>query len=79
MADHSTGGGEGEVIDRPEDRGGPMEAQPRDQTVMEETTGASAAATGHGDCDHGREQEVGDGGNERTLEGEQRATEMNGA
>lgn len=56
-----------------------MEAQPGDQTVMEETTGASAAATGHGDCDHGREQEVGDGGNERAVEGEQRATEMNGA
>ncbi|KAI8529791.1 hypothetical protein RHMOL_Rhmol11G0001000 [Rhododendron molle] len=41
MADHGDGGGGEEVVDRPEDRGGPMESQFGDQMATEEVTGGS--------------------------------------
>ncbi|KAI8572798.1 hypothetical protein RHMOL_Rhmol01G0228500 [Rhododendron molle] len=68
MADHGTGGGEGEVIDRSEDRGGPMEVKRVDQTTTEETGIQGAVATDGGDGEQGRpQQEVGGGDEHRAT------------
>lgn len=48
MADASNGGGGGNVVDHPEDEGGPMEVEIENQPTTEETTGVGAAVTGDG-------------------------------
>ncbi|KAI8535783.1 hypothetical protein RHMOL_Rhmol10G0200800 [Rhododendron molle] len=50
MADHDGGSCSGDVIDHPENRGGPMETGTEDETAIEgaEGTGAMAAGGGYG-------------------------------
>ncbi|KAI8563542.1 hypothetical protein RHMOL_Rhmol03G0118200 [Rhododendron molle] len=56
MVDHGENGNGGEVVDRPEDRGGPMAAEEGDHMATEATGDASAVAAGGGDGDPGRNQ-----------------------
>ncbi|KAI8563674.1 hypothetical protein RHMOL_Rhmol03G0127600 [Rhododendron molle] len=79
MADHGSGGGGGEVIDQPEDRGGPMEIQTGDQTTTEGAVGTSAAVTGGGDGGVNQQQEIGDEENPHTTEENPHATIPTGA
>ncbi|KAI8546939.1 hypothetical protein RHMOL_Rhmol07G0158700 [Rhododendron molle] len=80
MADHCDGGGEGEVIDRVEDRGGPMETQTGDRTTVEEAAGVSAVVTGSGgDGGEDQQQEVSDEEKDRVTEVNPRARVLSGA
>ncbi|KAI8559788.1 hypothetical protein RHMOL_Rhmol04G0201700 [Rhododendron molle] len=79
MAEHDNGGSEGEVVDRPEDRGGPMETQTGDQTATEGAVGTSAVVADGGNGDEGQQQEVGGRENRRATEAKPRATEEAGA
>lgn len=79
MADHGGNGGVGEVIDRPEDRGGPTEIQTEDQTAATVTEGQGAVEGGNGDGGEDREQEIVGGGDQRAPEAEPCATKESGA
>ncbi|KAI8559928.1 hypothetical protein RHMOL_Rhmol04G0214500 [Rhododendron molle] len=79
MAEHGNSGSEGEVVDRVEDRGGPMEIQTGDQTATEEAASTSAAVAGDGDGGISQQQEVGDGEKGRATEENPRATVPTGA
>ncbi|KAI8568373.1 hypothetical protein RHMOL_Rhmol02G0193500 [Rhododendron molle] len=79
MADHGNGGGEGEVVDQVEDRGGPMEAQTGDQMVTEGAVGISAVVAGGGDGGEDQQQKVGDGEKGRATEGDPCTTVLAGA
>ncbi|KAI8568263.1 hypothetical protein RHMOL_Rhmol02G0184400 [Rhododendron molle] len=79
MAEHGNSGSEGEVVDRVEDRGGPMEIQMGDQTATEEAASTSAAVAGDGDGGVSQQQEVGDGEKGRATEENPRATVPTGA
>ncbi|KAI8535806.1 hypothetical protein RHMOL_Rhmol10G0202700 [Rhododendron molle] len=59
MADPNDNGGDGDVIDRLEDRGGPMVVETGDQTREEVVTGAGAIVEDDGDGGEGCEQEAG--------------------
>ncbi|XP_058214656.1 uncharacterized protein LOC131326078 [Rhododendron vialii] len=72
MADHGSGGNEGEVVDRPEDQGGPMEVEIGDQQPVETVLGIGAVVAGSDDGDQSHVQEVGG-------DDEHRATEEAGA
>lgn len=74
MADHGGNGGGGEVVDHPEDQGGPMEVEMGDQLIAVVITDTSAAVEGGGDGEQGRDQEVGGGAVRRATEEEPRAT-----
>ncbi|KAI8530061.1 hypothetical protein RHMOL_Rhmol11G0025600 [Rhododendron molle] len=76
MADHGDRGSGGEVVDHPEDRGGPMEAEIGEQTPIEAVVGRGAEVAGGGDGGQGHEQET--SGEEvcRATEEEPRATEQ---
>ncbi|KAI8536173.1 hypothetical protein RHMOL_Rhmol10G0235600 [Rhododendron molle] len=67
MAEHGNGGGEGEVVDRVEDRGGPMETQTGDRSATKEAVGTSAVVAGGGDDGASQQQEVGDEENPRAT------------
>ncbi|KAI8559727.1 hypothetical protein RHMOL_Rhmol04G0196600 [Rhododendron molle] len=73
MADHGDGGGEEEVVDRLEDRGGPMEVNTGDQQPAEAGGVEGAVVAGHDKGDGGCEQEVGGGDERRPTEAEPRA------
>lgn len=75
MADHGEGegGGGGDVIDQPEDRGSTMEAEMGDQTTAGAVTDASAAATDGGDGGGDHEEAVRDEVVPRAIEDEPRA------
>ncbi|KAI8542782.1 hypothetical protein RHMOL_Rhmol08G0166700 [Rhododendron molle] len=75
MADHGGNGGGGDVIDCPEDAGGPMEIETETQQPAGAVvgTGGLFASSGDGDGDH--QQEVGGGMVQRTPEGVPRVTE----
>ncbi|KAI8571327.1 hypothetical protein RHMOL_Rhmol01G0111200 [Rhododendron molle] len=75
MADHGDLGGRGEVIDRPEDRDGPMKTETGEQTPAEAIAGQGAAVAGGGDVGQGREQEVAGEDDRRATDEEPRATE----
>ncbi|KAI8571947.1 hypothetical protein RHMOL_Rhmol01G0160400 [Rhododendron molle] len=79
MVDHSENGSGGEVVDRPEDRGGPMAAEEGDHTATEATGDASAVAAGGGDDDQGCEQEAGGGDEDRAREADPLARVETGA
>ncbi|KAI8535825.1 hypothetical protein RHMOL_Rhmol10G0204400 [Rhododendron molle] len=55
MADHDGESGGGDVIDHPEDWGGPMEVEAVDQTAAEAVEVEGALAAGHSSNDQGRE------------------------
>ncbi|KAI8572910.1 hypothetical protein RHMOL_Rhmol01G0237700 [Rhododendron molle] len=76
MADHGDRGSGGEVVDHPEDRGGPMEAEIGEQKPVEAVAGQGAEVADGGDGGQGREQET--SGEEvcRATEEEPRATEQ---
>ncbi|KAI8542729.1 hypothetical protein RHMOL_Rhmol08G0161900 [Rhododendron molle] len=74
MADHGDGSGEGEVVDRVEDRGGPMGIETGDQTASEGAAGVSAVVAGGGDGGASQQQEVSDEENTRTTEENPHAT-----
>lgn len=75
MADHGDGGGEGEVVDRPEDRGGPMGVDTGDQRPVEAVRVEGAVVAGHDEGNGDREQEVGGGDERRATEEEPRVIE----
>ncbi|KAI8535881.1 hypothetical protein RHMOL_Rhmol10G0209000 [Rhododendron molle] len=79
MADADGNGGDGDVIDRLEDRGGPMVAKTGDQRREEFVVGASAVVEGGGDGGASQQQEVGDEENPRATEENPRATVPTGA
>ncbi|KAI8560122.1 hypothetical protein RHMOL_Rhmol04G0231400 [Rhododendron molle] len=87
MADHGGNGGTREVVDRLEDRGGPMETQPedqqsvetRDQQSVEAITNTSATVEDGGDGLEGREQEADNEEKGRSTEGNPRAMVLLGA
>ncbi|KAI8547397.1 hypothetical protein RHMOL_Rhmol07G0192500 [Rhododendron molle] len=79
MADHGTGGGEGEVVDHPSDRGEQMAVEETDQTVAEPARVEGAVLTDGGDAIQDREQEAAGGENPRAIEGESRARDHAGA
>ncbi|KAI8559357.1 hypothetical protein RHMOL_Rhmol04G0166800 [Rhododendron molle] len=79
MADPDGNGGGGDVIDRPEDRGGPMVAETEDQIHKEAVAGAGAVVEGGGDGGEGREQEVDRLENPCVTEENPRATVLTGA
>ncbi|KAI8572071.1 hypothetical protein RHMOL_Rhmol01G0170200 [Rhododendron molle] len=74
MADHGDGSGEGEVVDRVEDRGGPMGTETGDQTASEGAAGVSAVVAGGGDGGASQQQEVSDEENTRATEENPHAT-----
>ncbi|KAI8538353.1 hypothetical protein RHMOL_Rhmol09G0096400 [Rhododendron molle] len=73
MADHGGSNGGGEVVDRSEDRGGPMAVEEVDRMAAEPARVKGAEVTGGGEGIQGREQEGGDQENPRAAEGEPRA------
>ncbi|KAI8572594.1 hypothetical protein RHMOL_Rhmol01G0211700 [Rhododendron molle] len=79
MADHGGNGGNGEIVDRPEDWGETMAVEQEDQQSAEAVVDTGAVVEGGGDGGEGREQEVGDGANRRATEAEPRATKEAGA
>ncbi|KAI8568399.1 hypothetical protein RHMOL_Rhmol02G0196000 [Rhododendron molle] len=58
MAEHGNGGSEGEVVDQPEDAGGPMEVEKGDQQPLEAVMGQGVVVASHGGGNQGRKQEV---------------------
>ncbi|KAI8524802.1 hypothetical protein RHMOL_Rhmol13G0178000 [Rhododendron molle] len=79
MADADGNGGDGDVIDRLEDRGGPMVAETGDQMREEVVAGASAVVEGGGDGEEGRERETGNEEKGRATEENPRARVLTGA
>ncbi|KAI8530319.1 hypothetical protein RHMOL_Rhmol11G0047900 [Rhododendron molle] len=78
MADHGTGGGEGEVIDQSEDRGGPMAVEEVGRTAAEPAGVEGAVLTSGGDGEQGHGQEAAGGENPRGVESETRARDQAG-
>ncbi|KAI8559630.1 hypothetical protein RHMOL_Rhmol04G0188300 [Rhododendron molle] len=78
MADHGDGGNGGEVVNQPDDRGGPMESHGGDQTATEEITGTGAVVANGGDCGENQQQEIGDEEKGRVTEENPRATVLTG-
>ncbi|KAI8559534.1 hypothetical protein RHMOL_Rhmol04G0181100 [Rhododendron molle] len=76
MADHGDGSGGGEVVDKPEDRGGPMTVEETDQTAANPVGVEGAVVEEGGDGSGNREQATGDEKNYRASEAEPRATEQ---
>ncbi|KAI8547468.1 hypothetical protein RHMOL_Rhmol07G0198200 [Rhododendron molle] len=74
MADHGDGSGGGEVIGRPEDRGGPMAIESTEQRPEEAVVSMGAAAASGGDNEQGRQQGVAGEDVRRATEEESRAT-----
>ncbi|KAI8572309.1 hypothetical protein RHMOL_Rhmol01G0187600 [Rhododendron molle] len=72
MADHSNSGGGGEVVDHPEDRGGPMGVEPRGQELVEAVIDQGAVAEEGGDGNRDQQEEV-VGGEEHRATDETRA------
>lgn len=58
MADHDGNGGNGNVIDRPRDEGGPMEVETRGEQAAGAIASLGARVSKGGDGDQGREQAV---------------------
>ncbi|KAI8551490.1 hypothetical protein RHMOL_Rhmol06G0190500 [Rhododendron molle] len=58
MADHGGDGDSGDIIDRPEDVGGPMAAETDDQTNTEATVDEGATVASGGNDVQGHQQEV---------------------
>ncbi|KAI8535524.1 hypothetical protein RHMOL_Rhmol10G0180700 [Rhododendron molle] len=79
MADHINVGGSGEVVDRPEDQGGPMESETGEQTPAEVVEGQGAEAESGGDGGQERQQEAADGEESRAVETDPRARDQAGA
>ncbi|KAI8568230.1 hypothetical protein RHMOL_Rhmol02G0182500 [Rhododendron molle] len=79
MAEHGNKEGGGEVVDQPEDRGGPMTVEETDQTMVERVRIKGADIGGGGDGDQGREQEAVGGEEHRAIEPEPRAMDEAGA
>ncbi|KAI8571790.1 hypothetical protein RHMOL_Rhmol01G0146300 [Rhododendron molle] len=79
MADHGTGGGEGEVVDHPGDRGEQMAVEETDQMVAEPARVEGAVLIDGGDGLQGRDQEAAGGENPRVVEGEPHARDQAGA
>ncbi|KAI8555033.1 hypothetical protein RHMOL_Rhmol05G0142800 [Rhododendron molle] len=67
MADHGGNGSGGEVIDRPEDRGGPMATEQEDQKTTEEARVRGAVIEDGGDGGGDQQQEAGDGESRRAT------------
>lgn len=67
MADDSNGSGGEDVVDRPEDEGGPMEVEKVEEQAAEAVGGAGAVIEGGGggDGDGDRAEEVEDGADRR--------------
>ncbi|KAI8530384.1 hypothetical protein RHMOL_Rhmol11G0054100 [Rhododendron molle] len=78
MADHGTGGGEGEVIDQSEDRGGPMAVEEVGRTAAEPAGVEGVVLTSGGDGEQGHGQEAAGGENPRGVESETRARDQAG-
>ncbi|KAI8534856.1 hypothetical protein RHMOL_Rhmol10G0129100 [Rhododendron molle] len=76
MADHSDGGGGGEVVDRPEDRGGPMGVEIVDQGPAEAVGDIGAEVGEGGDGIQGCEEEAAGGEVSRAVEAEPRAMDQ---
>ncbi|KAI8524694.1 hypothetical protein RHMOL_Rhmol13G0168300 [Rhododendron molle] len=68
MADHGSNSGGGEVVDRPEDVGGPMETETEDQQPAGFIEGISAVVTNDGNGGESQQQEVGVGYDRRVTE-----------
>ncbi|KAI8549169.1 hypothetical protein RHMOL_Rhmol06G0005500 [Rhododendron molle] len=79
MADQSGGSGEGEVFDRPEDRGGPMAVDESDQTAAEHVGIDGAGVTDGGDSGGDQQHEAGRGDEGRVRGSDPRATDTTGA
>ncbi|KAI8535753.1 hypothetical protein RHMOL_Rhmol10G0198300 [Rhododendron molle] len=75
MAEHGGNGSGGEVINRPEDAGGPMETETEDQQPAGAVESTSAVVAEGGDGSGDQQQEVGGGDEHRATEAEPRATE----
>ncbi|KAI8559739.1 hypothetical protein RHMOL_Rhmol04G0197800 [Rhododendron molle] len=68
MTEHVDSVGGREVVDRPEDRGGPMTVDPVEQKPVEAVDGVRAAVTTGGDGREDQEQGGSDEGNPRVAE-----------
>ncbi|KAI8535810.1 hypothetical protein RHMOL_Rhmol10G0203100 [Rhododendron molle] len=79
MADHGGGGGESEALNRPEDRGGPMEAETVEQTAAEPVEAEGAVLSSGGDGRKEPEQKADNGDEGRATEAEPRAMVETGA
>ncbi|KAI8572113.1 hypothetical protein RHMOL_Rhmol01G0173300 [Rhododendron molle] len=79
MADNKNNGGGGEVVDRPEDRGGPMAIEGADQTAAELVGVEGAVVASSSDGGEDQQQEIGSGGEGRAREPDARAMEQAGA
>ncbi|KAI8542935.1 hypothetical protein RHMOL_Rhmol08G0178500 [Rhododendron molle] len=75
MAEHGGNSSDGDVIDRPEDMGGPMEVEVGDQWPMETVADAGVVAKGGGDGSRDQQQEVGGGDECRATKAEPHAIE----
>ncbi|KAI8535447.1 hypothetical protein RHMOL_Rhmol10G0175000 [Rhododendron molle] len=79
MAEHGNSGSEGEVVDRVEDQGGPMETQTCDRMAVEEAVGVSAVVASGGDGEPYQQQEIGDEEKDHATEVNPHATVLTGA
>ncbi|KAI8530228.1 hypothetical protein RHMOL_Rhmol11G0039800 [Rhododendron molle] len=79
MADHGDNSGDGDVVDRPEDRGGPMETQTEDQQLAEGTECTNAVVTESGGGGRDQQQEACDEEKHHAMEVDPRAMELAGA
>ncbi|KAI8530397.1 hypothetical protein RHMOL_Rhmol11G0055200 [Rhododendron molle] len=79
MADHGTGGDNGEVVDRPEDQGGSMEVEEIEQQLVEAVGVEGAVEQGGGDGGQEQQQEIAGGEETRAAEAVPRARDQSGA
>ncbi|KAI8530163.1 hypothetical protein RHMOL_Rhmol11G0034100 [Rhododendron molle] len=79
MVDHGDGSGGGEVVDRPEDRGGPMASETVEERLEEAVASTGAAATNGGDGVQEQQQETASDEVPRAVEEEPRARDQAGA
>ncbi|KAI8547560.1 hypothetical protein RHMOL_Rhmol07G0205700 [Rhododendron molle] len=79
MADHGVGGGEGEVVDQPGDRGETMAVEIEEEQAAEAVASRSAEIPHGGDGVLGREQETSREEVRRTIESVPRAMDQVGA
>ncbi|KAI8572177.1 hypothetical protein RHMOL_Rhmol01G0178000 [Rhododendron molle] len=79
MADHGIGGGEGELVDQPRDRGEPMAVEQAEERVAEGVVDQSAEVASGGDGVEDHEQEATSGEEPSAVKAEPRATNQAGA
>ncbi|KAI8538483.1 hypothetical protein RHMOL_Rhmol09G0107200 [Rhododendron molle] len=75
MVDHGGNGGGGDVIDRPEGRGGPMEIETEDQQPAGAVEGTGTMVVKGSDDSRDQRQETSSGVVQRMLKGYPRETE----